>query len=221
MIRLSANPRLKIAFISGRAVEDLKNKVRIKSFIYTGNHGLEIEGPRIDFKPAVPQGYRMALGHIKNGLKQKISSINGAFLEDKGLSLSLHYRLVNKRQAPLLKTALHETVILHSVKNKVKIKTGKMVLEVRPPVEWDKGKVVLWLLARQKSALRDKTVFPVYIGDDVTDEDAFRALKRKGLTVFVGRPGNSKADYYLKNTKEVTKFLRLISDVSASQICKN
>lgn len=221
LIKLSANRRLKIAFISGRAIGDLKNKVRIKSFIYAGNHGLEIGGPRIDFRPVVPRGYRTALERIKNELERKISSIDGAFVEDKGLSLSLHYRLVNNLRVPLLKTIFHETVILFLVKNRVKIKTGKMVLEVRPPIEWDKGKVVLWLLARQKSALKDKTVFPVYIGDDATDEDAFKALKRKGLTVFVGRPGNSKAGYYLKNTKEVTNFLRLITDMSVSQLCKN
>jgi len=71
----------------------------------------------------------------------------------------------------------------------------------------------LWLLARQHFVSGEKNVLPVYIGDDITDEDAFKALKRKGLTVFVGKPGSSKADYYLKNTEEVTKFLRLIMNL--------
>ena len=146
-------------------------------------------------------------------MEQKISYIRGAFVEDKGLSLSLHYRLVDKKQVPQIKTIFHEAVILYLVRNKIKIKPGKMVLEVRPPAEWDKGKVVLWLLARRNFISGEKNVLPVYIGDDITDEDAFRALKRKGLTVFVGEPGDSKADYYLKNTEEVVKFLRLISDL--------
>jgi len=64
--------------------------------------------------------------------------------------------------------------------------------------------------------LGEGKVFPVYIGDDITDEDVFKALKKKGLMVFVGKSGNSKADYYLKNTEEVTKFLRLISDLRSS-----
>jgi len=209
--KLSDNSRLKLAFISGRTLEDIKNKIRLKNVIYSGNHGLEIEGPKIKFEPLGLPKYRTILERIKNDLQEKMSSIRGAFLEDKGLSLSLHYRLVDKKQIPHVKTIFHETVILYLVRNKIKIKSGKMVLEVRPPTEWDKGKVVLWLLARQQFALGDKGVFPVYIGDDVTDEDAFKVLKRRGLTVFVGKPGNSKAEYYLKNTKEVARFLRLIS----------
>jgi trehalose-phosphatase len=82
-----------------------------------------------------------------------------------------------------------------------------------PPVSWNKGKIVMWLLAKQEAVLRRKNILPVYIGDDLTDEDAFRALKTRGLTVFVGRPGKSCAGYYLKDTKEAGRFLRLISDL--------
>ena len=63
--------------------------------------------------------------------------------------------------------------------------------------------------------------FNVYIGDDKTDEDAFRALKGKGLTIFIGESGNSKADFYLKDTEEVTKFLRLISGLEYNWLCRN
>jgi len=208
---LADNPRLKIALISGRAIEDIKNKIGLKSIIYSGNHGLEIEGPKIDFKPMVSPRYRIIIERIKNDLEQKISSIDGAFVEDKGLSLSLHYRLVNKSQIPLLKTIFHEAVILHLVRNKIKIKPGKMVLEVRPPVEWDKGKVVLWLLSRQMFALKKEGILPIYIGDDMTDEDAFKALKNKGLTIFVGEHKDSRARYYLRNQDEVIEFLGRIS----------
>lgn len=138
--KLSNSPRLKLAFISGRTLEDIKNKVGLKNVIYSGNHGLELEGPKIKFELLVSPRYKMILGHIKNDLQQKISSIRGAFVEDKGLSLSLHYRLVDKKNIPQVKTIFHETIILYLVRNKIKIKTGKMVLEVRPPSEWDKGK---------------------------------------------------------------------------------
>jgi trehalose-phosphatase len=80
-------------------------------------------------------------------------------------------------------------------------------LEVRPAVEWSKGKAALWLLSKQKSHLRGRPILPIYIGDDVADEEAFKALKNKGLTIFVGKPKKSHAKYYLKNTREVSKFL--------------
>jgi trehalose-phosphatase len=207
---LSENPCCKIAIISGRSLEDVKNKLALKNVIYSGNHGLEIEGPKIRYVTPVSSAYRETLDQIKNELEQKTASFKGAFVEDKGLSLTLHFRLVSPGQLAKVKTAFHETVIMHLVKNKIKVKTGKKVLEVRPVLEWDKGKVVLWLLARQKFANAEAEVWPVYIGDDVTDEDAFFALQHIGTTVFVGKPKLSYAHYYLKNPDEVKKLLGMI-----------
>ena len=76
--------------------------------------------------------------------------------------------------------------------------------------------MALWLLAREQFISGEKNILPVYIGDDSTDEDAFKALKNKGLTIFVGESSDSKAGYYLKNTEEVVKFLRLISDLKSN-----
>lgn len=208
--KLSKSPMCKLAIISGRALKDIKNIIGLKGIIYSGNHGLEIEGPKIKFEPLVSLRYKAILEQIKNDLNKRLSSINGAFVEDKGLSLSLHYRLVDKKNIPQVKTIFHETIILYLVRNKIKIKTGKMVLEMRPPSEWDKGKIVLWLLVRQKFALKDKDVVPIYIGDDTTDEDAFKVLKNNGITIFVGKPKPSYAQYYLKDTNEVKEFLKRI-----------
>ena len=84
-----------------------------------------------------------------------------------------------------------------------------MVLELKPPVDWDKGKLVMWLLEKQRSAAGNgRRVLPVYIGDDTTDEDAFAAIGNKGITVFVGRPAKTKAEYFLKDHREVVRFLR-------------
>jgi len=211
--KLSKSPECKLAIISGRALKDIKNLIGLKGIIYSGNHGLEIEGPKIKFEYFVSPRYKMILWRIKNDLQQKISSIPGAFVEDKGLSLSLHYRLADKKQIPQIKTIFHEAVILYLVRNKIKIKSGKMVLEVRPPAEWNKGKVVLWLLTRQIFAAKKSMIFPIYIGDDTTDEDAFKVLEKKGLTIFVGEPKESYARYYLNNPKEVIDFLKRISEI--------
>jgi trehalose-phosphatase len=210
---LSKSLRCRIAIISGRALRDIKERVGLKNVIYVGNHGAEIEGPKIKFESPISPRCRATLEHIKSDLSEKLSSIKGAILEDKGLSLSLHYRLVDKKDIAQVKTILHEATILYVVRSKIKIKPGKMVLEIRLPLEWDKGRVVLWLLAKQKFAMSERPFVPIYIGDDKTDEDAFKVLKNKGLTIFVGKPKPSYAQYYLKNTREVTQFLKRILDL--------
>ncbi len=213
---IASSSRAKLAFISGRKIADIKSKIGLKNAIYSGNHGLEIEGPKIKFESVVTPKFRKVLEEIRDSLKAKISSFKGILIEDKGLSLSLHYRLVEKKQIPQVKTIFHETVILPLVRNKIRIKSGKMVIEVRPTVNWDKGKVVLWLLARQVFVSKTIQVFPVYIGDDLTDEDAFKALSKKGLTIFVGEPKESYAQYYLKNPGEVADFLKRILGLISS-----
>lgn len=219
--RLSKSPRIKLSIISGRALKDIKRLVGLKGIIYVGNHGLELAGPKLKFKSPLPPRYRKLLEKIRDELKRRICAIKGAFVEDKGFSLSLHYRLVNKKALPLIATIFHETTIVPRLKGQLKITSGKKVLEVRLPVAWDKGKVVLWLLAREQFATKNKKVFPIYIGDDTTDEDAFRALRNKGLTVFVGKPKESEARYYLKNTQEVSRLLEKILNLYGVKACQN
>lgn len=209
--RMSGKPGLVLAFISGRTLKDIKNKIGLKNVIYSGNHGLEMEGPNIKFESFIPLRYKTIIRQIKNDLERKVSFVKGALVEDKGLSLSLHYRLVERKEVPLLKSIFHETVTPYLISNKIKIKPGKMVLEVRPPVQWDKGRIVLWLFARQVFASAKEDTLPVYIGDDTSDEDAFKVLKNKGLTIFVGKPKKSYAEYYLRNPAEVGDFLRRIA----------
>ncbi len=208
--RLSKDRGCKLAIISGRSLKDIKERVGLKDLIYVGNHGLEIEGPKIRFRNFISQRYRKILERIKEVLNKKLTNIKGAFIEDKGLTLTIHYRLVNKSDIPLVETIFREAIILYRVRNQIKIRYGKMFFEIRPPINWDKGKVVLWLLAREQFKRTIRTILPIYIGDDVTDEDAFKVLKNKGLTIFVGEPKRSYAKYYLRDTDEVSDFLNRI-----------
>ncbi|HCD37332.1 MAG TPA: trehalose-phosphatase, partial [Candidatus Omnitrophica bacterium] len=222
LMGLSKNPHCRVAIISGRALKDIKNKIGMEGIIYAGNHGLEIKGPKIKFKAPISQGYMTILKKIKAILKKKLSKIRGAIIEDKGLALSVHYRLVDTKDTWLVKTIFHEALVHYIVSNKIKIRPGKKVLEIRPSLEWDKGKIVLWLLARRKFILGKEPCVPIYIGDDITDEDALKALKNAGLTVFVGDPGNSHAKYYLKNTQEVTEFLEQILKIKRDEdVCQD
>lgn len=210
---LASGRRCKVAIISGRALEDLKKCVGLEGLIYMGNHGLEIEGPKLRFKSPVSLHYLKILREIKNNLETNIAPIGGAFIEDKGLGLALHYRLVDKKDIPSLKNILHKIIKTYLAKDTLRLKTGKMVFEIRPAARWDKGKAALWLLAREHFILKEKiNVIPLYIGDDVTDEDAFRALKDKGITVRIGEAKDSSARYYVKNTNEVFGLLEDIKN---------
>lgn len=220
--RLAGCPSCKLAIISGRSLKDIKKFVGLKNIIYSGNHGLQIEGPEIKFQSPVSDRYKTILSRIKKDLIKGLLHIKGAFVEDKGLTLSIHYRLADKKDLPLAEAIFKRAVKPYLMRKKIRVTSGKKVFEIRPPVEWDKGKIVLWLLARERFILGQKGLFPVYIGDDTTDEDAFRALKNKGLTIFVGRPRASCADYYLKDTKEVYRFLRKIPRLAKEKsVCQN
>ncbi len=199
-----------LAIISGRSLKDVKKRVGIKGIFYAGNHGWEIEGRGIRFKSRIVPRLKKVLQHIRDGLKSKLSGIKGVFVEDKGLSLSVHYRLADKKDIGRIRNSFDEVTHFFLIRKKIKGSLGKKVFEVRPPLAWDKGTVVLWLLSAQKSILKKGAPYPVYLGDDVTDEDAFKALKKKGLGIFVGRPKDSYARFYLKGPHDVKKFLEQI-----------
>jgi len=210
---LADDPACRVAVISGRGLDDIKKRVGLKGIIYSGNHGLEIEGPQLKYKAVVSPLYKKAVGQIKGALTAKLSKIKGAIIEDKGFSLSLHYRLVRKNDVPLLKTILRRIVGDYPAKKRIMVRPGKMVFDIRPASGLDKGKVVLWLLARESFRRHGRKVTPIYIGDDATDGDAFKALRNIGITVCVCRERKSPAQYYLKGTGQVRFFLTKLADM--------
>jgi trehalose-phosphatase len=208
---LSKIPQCKIAVISGRSLKDVSRIVGLDNIIYGGNHGLELKGPQIQFRSPVSKKHKAILEQINRNLRNKLRSIKGVLIEDKGLSLSVHYRLVAPKNIPLVKTIFCEATAFHLWRNEIRVRTGKMVIEVCPPVNWDKGKAVLWLL-QNISSRNAIPAMPVYIGDDLTDEDAFKLLENSGLTIFVGKPKKSNAKYYVKDTTEVLDFLSWLEE---------
>lgn len=205
--KLKKKPRFTIAVISGRSLKDIKKMVGIRGITYAGNHGLQIE--KRPGRVLRPKGAstKYLLKKIKTSLKKRLSHIKGAWIEDKGPTLSVHFRLVDKKKVASLKKIFRNTVSPYVLSKKIRVSQGKMVLEVRPGVEWDKGKAVLGLLGKKKG-------LTLYLGDDVTDMDAFRAMKGKGISIFVGSlRSDIKADYSLKNPKEVELFLKRLQTV--------
>jgi trehalose-phosphatase len=208
---LSKNPQFRIAVISGRSLKDISRMVGLNDIIYGGNHGLELAGPRVRFESPVSQKHKDTLKKILRVLRNKLRPIKGVLIENKDLSLSIHYRRVNEKNIPLVKSIFCETTAFNLWRNEIHVRLGKKVFEVCPPVNWDKGKAVLWLL-HNMSFSEKASVMPIYIGDDMTDEDAFKILKDSGITVFVGRPQKTYARYYVNDTDEVLDFLKILCD---------
>ena len=215
---LKNSPTCRLTIISGRSIQDIKQRIGLEGIIYAGNHGLEIQGPGIEYSAQLMPRLKAVIEQIKCDLKTNLSGIDGVFLEDKGVCLGIHYRLVKKTEILRLKQIVDDVVGFFLVRGKIKIKKGKKVIEIMPPMEWDKGSAVLWLLEKELKSrtISEETILPIYIGDDSTDEDAFKALKEKGISIAVGKFKNTFARYSLKNTAEVVEFLKKLSELKTS-----
>lgn len=204
--RLSKDGRCRIAVISGRALEDIRRRVGIVEITYGGNHGLEVEGPGVTFRYPLPEKTRCTLDELRGQLGKALLLVPGAFVEDKGLTLAVHLRRVKRGAFPAAMQAVLETARPYRLRGEIVLRSGKEVCEIWPSVEWDKGKTVLWLLEKVEGAVGEAP-WPVCLGDDRTDEDAFRAIRNRGLAVFVGEPRETEAMYYLGSIGEVAEFL--------------
>jgi alpha,alpha-trehalase len=199
--------RATVAVVSGRDVMDVRGMVGLDGIYYAGSHGLDIVGP--DGGPVRPERmgdpgrYERSLARAEHELRERLRSVEGALLERKRLALAVHFRQVAEDRVGEVEEAVETTSTSFP---DLRVTTGKKVLELRPDLDWDKGRALLWLLA--ELGLDSPEVTPVYLGDDDTDEDAFRVIRRTGIGVVVGRDGPpSHARWALEDTDEVAAFL--------------
>jgi trehalose 6-phosphate synthase/phosphatase len=190
--------RMPVAIVSGRSIEDVQRRIGIGSIIYAGNHGAEIRAGRKMLVSRQSREERRMLEEFLERLRASLSAIPGVLIEDKGITGSVHYRLVDLRKFDEFFSLF--TGIAREYEKIFRITSGKKVFEIRPLDAWHKGHAVSWIIEHL-----GKGRTPVYIGDDITDEDAFRALKGKGVSIAVG--GSAYADFYLKKQDEVKQLL--------------
>jgi len=213
LIRLKNKKSFKLAIISGRSLKEVKRLVGIKGIIYAGNHGLELEGPNIRFINKKALLNKKSLFILCKKLKNRLSGIKGALIENKGLTLTVHFRLVREKDfTKKLKPAVECMLKPLVVAKKIRLSHGKKIYEIRPPIDWHKGRIVKWLLGHKK--FFKSSTLPICIGDDHTDEDMFKAIGKKGITISVGSSrSRSRAKYYLKNTKDVETLLKRLDEI--------
>jgi len=196
-----------VGIISGRALADVKALVDLDNLYFAGNHGLEVAGPSGSALVATRgEEYVAELVEVQHELADLLADISGVLVEDKRLSVSVHYRLVPPGDVDGVEQTVDAVLSRHTGLRK---HVGKKVFEIRPAIEWHKGYVVNWLL----ELLDIAHVIPIYLGDDVTDEDAFRAVAHAGIAIYIGDAGNdSAARYALRNPDEVRQFLCWLAD---------
>lgn len=202
--------RTAVTIISGRSLQDLRQKTRLHGLYHAGSHGLEISGPGIRFIHKAARSSKPVLDAIRADIESAINSYEGITMERKPYSFALHYRTAQKGVATLLRRLLKEKLTTHADGLKcLKIICGKKVLEIVPGVSWDKGAAALEVMKRLGDAR-----LPVCVGDDATDEALFRVFRKRGITVRVGTSRRTAAAFYLKGQWEVPLFLQGISGLS-------
>ncbi len=188
-----------VAAISGRSLEDIRGRVDLPGVLCLGNHGAETEGgtPGVDGRSLLEEFLSVA--------RQAFASIPGIQIEDKGVTASIHFR----RVASLLLGDFFASFqrIARQFAEKVNITEGRKVFEIRPRGVAGKGDALQRLMEGV-----GKGRLPLYMGDDTSDEAAFRAIRGSGISIAVG--GSPEADYYLKNQGEVHTFLELLAHVN-------
>lgn len=209
LLKFSQNSAFFLGIITGRSLRQIKKLVNIPGLLYAANHGIELEGPGVRFSSSEAKKARYNLWHIYMRLFKSLHHIEGVYLEDKGYSVSLHYRLVKKaKDVEFIAMTLTSIAKPYLERNALSLSTGKMVYEIRPPVTWNKATTIQWLLTNYFPLNFGEDALLIYLGDDKADIEVFHALKGKELTIFVGNPSDtSAADYYVNSPEEVTVFL--------------
>jgi trehalose-phosphatase len=195
-----------VAIVSGRSLEDITAKVGIPGLYYVGNHGLEIRGPNIELRHEEAVEAQPAIRECAERVTEDVGDTPGVIVEDKGLTLSVHYRLVGSAA----EDAVRESVRRSCGDNGVRITEGRKVFEIRPDVDWNKGHALLFLID-MLVAIPDAPV--LFVGDDLTDEDGFRAVAERGNGIVVGDPvtPDTAARFYLPGPEDVTRLLRRLA----------
>lgn len=193
--------RYQLIFVSGRKIDDLKKRVGLEEVIYIGSHGFDIEGP--DFRRQEGQNFIPLIAIAEEYFQHRLLGIQGLLIENKTFTLALHFRQVDQLGRQQLDIAVAEFL---AEQQDLCRGDGKHVIEIRPAMEWDKGAACLWVLNNIKSPASH---FPIYIGDDLTDEDAFFALSPRGLTFLVSSVSRkSHAHYRLNDPGAVAALLQ-------------
>jgi len=208
LLQAARNPALDVVIVSGRSLADVRKRVGVPGITYVGDHGFEIDGPGVSLRHEGLDHYREAMDRAAQRLEQL--AVPGAQVERKAATVSYHVRHVaDAARADAERAAEQVFRRLH-----LRVGKGKMVVEGRPPLDWHKGQAVLYVLMQRHGADWPSRVRALYVGDDVTDEDAFQSLRGIGRSIHVApltSATGTAADYRLPDPASVVQLLRWLA----------
>ena len=198
-----------VAVVSGRDLADVQRLVGVEELYYAGSHGFDITGPEGGYKGhQLGSDFLPALEEAEQDLKARLSDIAGAWVERKKFAIAIHYRQVADQDIGRVEEAVDG---VRNSQPKLRKALGKKIFELQPDIDWHKGKAVRWLL--KTLDLDRPDILPVFVGDDVTDEDAFRELRDDGLGVLVtDESKESAAHYTLRDPQELARWFKKLID---------
>jgi trehalose-phosphatase len=200
--------RCPVAILSGRDLADIRDRVAVPGLWYAGSHGFESIAPdgsyrqNEDAAAAVP-----ILARAAGELRDMLAHLNGSRVEHKRFAVAAHYRDVAAQDIGEVVASAHRV----GRRENLRVTNGRKVVELRPNVDWNKGTTLAWIRHQITPP-----VLPIFIGDDLTDEDAFDAVKADGIGILVRHTEDgdrrSAAQFTLENPHQVREFLDRLAD---------
>lgn len=209
--RLIAHERVTAGFVSGRRLADLRERVGLTGDMwFAGLHGLEIAGFGREYVHPRVEEARGLLGLLARALRVQTADLSGVIIEDKELSLALHVRQATPDDKIKADAAFLRMALPHIDDGTLRLMPGSNVSELLPNIPWTKGDAVRWILDAERDR-RGSGPAPcvIYLGDDVTDEDAFKAVGPEN-SIMVG-PRPSVIETRLENPEGVESFLKALA----------
>ena len=196
-----------VSIVSGRDRRDVENLVGLEGIFYAGSHGFDIKGPKVSMIQPQAQETISVIQKITEYFKNKFSGIEGLLVEEKKFSVAVHYRLVD--ESKYLEKIEKEVRRIVDLEKELRLMSGKKVFEILPNIDWNKGKAILWIMQALNISWDESSI--IYIGDDTTDEDAFRAIRTRGCGILVSDGLRaSTADFWLKSPDDVKKLFTAV-----------
>jgi trehalose 6-phosphate phosphatase len=206
LLALQARPATTVGVVSGRRLDDVRSRTRLgDGAFYAGLHGLEIEGAGERFVHPEVAVTTAVIERLRVQLETQFAGADGVLIEDKALSVTVHYREASPDTAARTPALAEQLARAELETGRLRVMRGACILEFLPNIAWDKGSAVQWI--SERVAARAGETFTVYLGDDVTDEDAFRAVRGRGLAIAASSRA-SGADFEIAGPSAVEALLR-------------
>ena len=196
-----------VAILSGRDLADVRERIGLPGLWYAGSHGFELTGPDGTHhqNPEAAASIPVLAGAAAD-LADQLRHIPGVVVEHKRFGVAVHYRNAARDRvgevAAAVRTAGQRTAL--------RVTTGREVIELRPNIDWDKGKTLHWVLDYIRDNEGAGPLLPIYLGDDITDEDAFDAVDDDGIAILVRHSDDgdraTAARYALDDPDRVREF---------------